>query len=161
MTDEIHGSLDGAGLRIGIVVANFNEFITSRLLQGAKDALAAHGVRDDDVTVASVPGSFEIPLVAKKLAETGRYDVIVCLGCVIRGETDHYDHVVEQTARGLQEVGTRTGVPCISGVVTAETLEQAINRAGAKMGNQGATAMMAGIEMANLIKKVGHPRGKA
>ena len=161
MTKEFEGDLVAREIRIAMVISRFNDYLTSHMRDAAVARYRQLGGNVEKLDIAHVPGSLELAVTAKSMAETGRYDVIVCLGCVIRGETDHYDHVVEQTARGLQEVGTRTGVPCISGVVTAETLEQAINRAGAKMGNQGATAMMAGIEMANLIKKVGHPRGKA
>ena len=142
MTRELHGNLDGSGLRVGIVVATFNDFITSRLLEGAKSALSAHGVRDDDVTVASVPGSFEIPLVAKKMAESERYDAVICLGAVIRGETGHYEHVAGEAAKGIANVSVSTGVPVIFGVLTTDTLEQAINRAGGKSGNNGYQAFV-------------------
>jgi len=152
MTRELHGSLDGSGLRVGIVVATFNDFITSRLLEGAKAALSAHGVRDDDVTVASVPGSFEIPLVAKKMAESERYDAVICLGAVIRGETGHYEHVAGEAAKGIANVSVSTGVPVIFGVLTTDTLEQAINRAGGKSGNNGYHAGVGAVEMANLIR---------
>ena len=150
MTRELHGSLDGSGLRVGIVVATFNDFITSRLLEGAKSALSAHGVRDDDVTVASVPGSFEIPLVAKKMAESERYDAVICLGAVIRGETGHYEHVAGEAAKGIANVSVSTGVPVIFGVLTTDTIEQAIERAGTKAGNKGWEGALAAIEMVNL-----------
>lgn len=152
MTTEIRGSLDGGGLRVGIVVATFNEFITSRLLKGAKAALAAHGVRDEDVTVASVPGSFELPLTARKMAESGRYDAVICLGAVIRGETDHYEHVAGEAAKGVANASLSTGVPVIFGVLTTDTMEQAINRAGGKSGNNGYQAGVGAIEMANLMR---------
>ena len=152
MTRELHGGLDGSGLRIGIIVASFNDFITSRLLEGAKSALSAHGVRDDDVTVATVPGAFEIPLVAKKMAESGRYDSVICLGAVIRGETGHYEHVAGEAAKGIANASVSTGVPVIFGVLTTETMEQAINRAGGKSGNNGYHAGIAAIEMANLVR---------
>ena len=152
MTRELRGGLDGAGLRLGIVVASFNDFITSRLLEGAKRALSAHGVGDDDVTVASVPGSIEIPLIAHKMASSGHYDAVICLGAVIRGETDHYEHVSREAATGITNASVSTGVPVSFGVLTTDTLEQAINRAGGKQGNQGYDAAVAAIEMANLVR---------
>ena len=152
MSVELQGGMNGEGLRIGIVVATFNEFITSKLLDGAQAALARHGVRDDDVSVASVPGSFELPLVAKKLAESGQHDAVICLGAVIRGETDHYEHVAGEAAKGIANVGLNSGVPVIFGVLTTDTLEQAINRAGGKQGNNGYGAGLAAIEMANLMR---------
>ena len=152
MTRDVQGSLQGQGLRIGVVVARFNDFITSRLLDGAKEALSGHGVRDEDITVASVPGSFEIPLTAKKLAGSGRYDAVICLGAVIKGETDHYEHVAGEAAKGISAVALATGVPTIFAVLTTDTLEQAINRAGGKQGNSGYTAGVAAIEMANLMR---------
>ena len=152
MSVEFQGGMNGEGLRIGIVVATFNEFITSKLLDGAQAALARHGVRDDDVSVASVPGSFELPLVAKKLAESGQHDAVICLGAVIRGETDHYEHVAGEAAKGIANVGLGSGVPVIFGVLTTDTLEQAINRAGGKQGNNGYGAGLAAIEMANLMR---------
>ena len=155
MSVEFQGGMNGEGLRIGIVVATFNEFITSKLLDGAQAALARHGVRDDDVTVASVPGSFELPLVAKKLAESGQHDAVICLGAVIRGETDHYEHVAGEAAKGISNAAMSTGVPVIFGVLTTDTLEQAINRAGGKQGNNGYGAGLAAIEMANLMRALG------
>ena len=152
MSVEFQGGMNGEGLRVGIVVATFNEFITSKLLDGAQAALARHGVRDDDVTVASVPGSFELPLVAKKLAESGQHDAVICLGAVIRGETDHYEHVAGEAAKGISNAAMSTGVPVIFGVLTTDTLEQAINRAGGKQGNNGYGAGLAAIEMANLMR---------
>ncbi|GAB4108918.1 MAG: 6,7-dimethyl-8-ribityllumazine synthase [Phycisphaeraceae bacterium] len=155
MSETIQGQLvadDRA--RIAIVVARFNEFITKHLLEGAVDTWTRLGGREDALTVVWVPGSFELPVTAKKLAESGQYKAVICLGCVIRGETDHYDHVVEQTAKGIKDVGVQTGVPCIFGVLTCDTLEQAINRAGAKMGNAGRSAMLAGIEMADLMRQL-------
>ncbi len=154
MTNEIHGGLDGSGLRMGIVVATFNEFITSRLLEGAKSALASHGVSDDNATVARVPGSFEIPLVARKMAGSGSYDAVICLGAVIRGETDHYEHVAAAAAKGVADASLSTGVPVAFGVLTTDTVEQAINRAGGKQGNQGYSAAVTAIEMANLLRAV-------
>ena len=152
MTRDVQGSLQGQGLRIGIVVARFNDFITSRLLDGAKAALSSHGVRDDDVTVVSVPGSFEVPLAAKKMASSGRFDAIVCLGAVIRGETGHYEHVAGEAAKGVSAVGLSTGVPTVFGILTTDTMEQAINRAGGKQGNSGHSTAVTAIEMANLLR---------
>ena len=152
MSMELQGGTDGEGLRIAIVVATFNDFITSKLLDGARAALSRHGVRDDDVSVASVPGSFELPIVAKKLAESGQYDSVICLGAVIRGETDHYEHVAGEAAKGIANAGLSSGVPVIFGVLTTDTLEQAINRAGGKQGNNGYGAGLAAIEMANLMR---------
>ena len=152
MTQEVRGDLQGQGLRVGVVVARFNDFITSRLLDGAKAALSSHGVRDEDITIASVPGSFEIPLTAKKLAGSDRFDAVICLGAVIRGETGHYEHVAGEAAKGISAVALETGVPTIFGVLTTDTLEQAINRAGGKQGNSGYSAGVAAIEMANLLR---------
>ena len=152
MSVEMQGGMNGEGLRVAIVVATFNDFITSKLLDGARAALARHGVRDDDVSVASVPGSFELPLVAKKLAESGQHDAVICLGAVIRGETDHYEHVAGEAAKGIANAGFSSGVPVIFGVLTTDTLEQAINRAGGKQGNNGYGAGLAAIEMANLMR---------
>lgn len=152
MSVELQGGMNGEGLRVAIVVATFNDFITSKLLDGSRAALARHGVRDDDVSVASVPGSFELPLVAKKLAESGQHDAVICLGAVIRGETDHYEHVAGEAAKGIASAGLSSGVPVIFGVLTTDTLEQAINRAGGKQGNNGYGAGLAAIEMANLMR---------
>ena len=152
MSVELQGDMQGEGLRVAIVVATFNEFITSRLLDGARAALSRHGVRDDDVSVAYVPGSFELPLVAKKLAESGQQDAVICLGAVIRGETDHYEHVAGEAAKGIANASLSSGVPVIFGVLTTDTLEQAINRAGGKQGNNGYGAGLAAIEMANLMR---------
>ena len=152
MTVNLQGSMHGAGLRFGIVVARFNDFVTNRLLEGAKAALSQHGVADDDVTVVSVPGSFELPITAKKLAESKKYDGVLCLGAVIRGETDHYDRVAGEAAKGIAAAALATGVPVIFGVLTTDTLEQAINRAGGKQGNAGYSAAVTAVEMANLLK---------
>ncbi len=141
-------------VKIAVVVARFNEFITKHLLDGAVDTWVRLGGDAGALTVVWVPGSFELPVTAKKLAESGEYKAVICMGCVIRGETDHYDHVVEQTAKGIKDVAVSTGVPCIFGVLTCDTLEQAVNRAGSKMGNAGRSAMMTGIEMADLMKKL-------
>ena len=142
------------GVGVAIVVAQFNNFITSRLLEGAKTALEGSGVRNEDVTVAYVPGSFEIPLAARRLAESGRYDAIVCLGAVIRGETDHYEHVAGEAAKGIAAASQATGIPVIFGVLTTDTMEQAINRAGGKQGNSGYNAGIAAVEMASLMRKI-------
>ncbi len=152
MARELQGGIDGAGLRIAIVVASFNDFITARLLDGAQAALARHGVRDDDITIARVPGSFEIPVVAKRLADSAQCDAVICLGAIIRGETDHYEHVAGEAAKGIANAGLASGVPVIFGVLTTDTLEQAINRAGGKQGNNGYAAGIAAIEMANLMR---------
>ena len=152
MSVELQGGMQGEGLRIGIAVATFNEFITSKLLDGARAALRRHGVRDDDMSVVMTPGSFELPLVAKKLADSGQHDAVICLGAVIRGETDHYEHVAGEAAKGIANAAMNSGVPVIFGVLTTDTLEQAINRAGGKQGNNGYNAGLAAIEMANLMR---------
>ena len=154
MSRKVSGSLNGEGLRGGVVVAEFNDFITSRLQEGATAGLEAHGVRDDDVTVASVPGSFELPLVARKMADSGQYDAVICLGAVIRGETDHYSHVAGEAAKGIANASVSSGVPVIFGVLTTDTVEQAINRAGGKQGNNGYGAAVAAVRMANLVRAI-------
>ena len=154
MPTPITGSLVPGAHRVAIVAARFNEFVVDHMLTAAVDTWHQLGGADDRLEVLRVPGSFELPVTALNLARSGRYAAVVCLGCVIRGETDHYDHVVEQTAKGIREVGTTTGVPCIFGVLTCDTLEQAIHRAGAKMGNAGRSAMMAAVEMANLMQRI-------
>ena len=140
--------------RFAIVVARFNALVTEPLLSGCRDAFVRHGVADDRLDVAWVPGSFEVPLVARKMAETGRYVAVVCLGCVIRGETGHYDHVAGQAAAGVLQAGLATGVPVIFGILTTETVEQALNRAGLKAGNKGAEAALCAIEMVNLLEQI-------
>lgn len=154
MVETVEGELVVGDAKIAIVVARFNEFITQHLLDGAVNTWTRLGGEDRALTVVHVPGSFELPVTARKLAASGKYHAVICLGCVIRGETDHYDHVVEQTVKGIREVGTQTGVPCIFGVLTCDTLEQAIHRAGAKMGNAGRSAMMSAVEMSHLIRKL-------
>ena len=154
MGNNYVGQLLGEGLRFGIVVARFNDFITGKLLEGAKDALSRHGVDDNDVDVAWTPGSFEIPLIAQKMAQSGRYSAVICLGAVIRGGTPHFDYIAAEVSKGIAQVGLNTGVPVILGVITADTLEQAIDRAGAKAGNYGAQAAIHAIEMANLGKVI-------
>jgi 6,7-dimethyl-8-ribityllumazine synthase len=155
MANIIEGHISGKGLKFGIVVARFNEFITSKLLGGALDTLHRHEAEDENVDVAWVPGAFEIPMVAKKMAESGKYDAVICLGTVIRGSTSHYDYVCNEVSKGIAQVGLSTGVPTIFGVLTTENIEQAIERAGTKAGNKGADGAMAAMEMANLLKKVG------
>jgi 6,7-dimethyl-8-ribityllumazine synthase len=148
------GKLDASGLRFGIVVSRFNEFITDRLLRSAYDALLRSGAKEEDVHIVRVPGSFEIPSAARTLAQTKKYDAIVCLGCLIRGDTAHYDVIVNEVTRGIGQSAQETGVPHAFGVLTCENLEQAIDRAGLKMGNKGFEAALAAIEMANLNKAV-------
>ncbi|WP_055107725.1 6,7-dimethyl-8-ribityllumazine synthase [Paenibacillus ihumii] len=150
MAQVFEGHLVSEGLKYGIVVGRFNEFITSKLLGGALDALKRHGVKDEEVSVAWVPGAFEIPFAAQKMAESGKYDAVITLGTVIRGSTSHYDYVCNEVAKGVAAIGLKTGVPTIFGVVTTENIEQAIERAGTKAGNKGWDAAMAAIEMANL-----------
>lgn len=154
MSETFSGTLDGAGLRVGIVVARFNEFVTGRLLDGAREGLAKLGVDREAVDVAWTPGCFELPVVAKRMAETGRYDALICLGAVIRGETPHFDYVAGQAASGIARVGLESGLPVIFGVLTTETVEQAINRAGAKAGNKGYDAALTAVEMATLLRAV-------
>ena len=137
-----------------LVVARFNEFITDKLVDGATDALTRHGADPDKITQVRTPGSFEIPLTAMKLAKSGRYDAIICLGCVIRGQTPHFDYVAAEVSKGIAQVSLQSGLPVTFGVITADTLEQAIDRAGGKSGNKGADAAMAAIEMANLLKAI-------
>jgi 6,7-dimethyl-8-ribityllumazine synthase len=148
------GMLLGDGLKFGIVVARFNDFITHKLLDGAQDALLRHGVNEDDIEVTWVPGSFEIPLVAQKLANTKRYDSVICLGAVIRGGTPHFEYVASEVTKGIAQVGLNTGLPIIYGVITADTLEQAIERAGTKQGNEGSKAAITAIEMVNLLNSI-------
>ena len=154
MSTIFEGQLIGKGRKFAIVVARFNEFITSKLLGGARDSLARHGVDMADVDVAWVPGSFEIPLVAKRLASTGRYDAVICLGAVIRGATPHFDYVAAEVSKGIANASFQTGVPIIFGVLTTDTIEQAIERAGTKAGNKGFDAAEAAIEMANLLESI-------
>ncbi len=148
------GKLNGKGLKIGIVVSRFNEFISGKLLEGSLDALRRHDTADDDISVAWVPGSYEIPLMAKKLTQTGDYDAVICLGAVIRGSTPHFDYVANEVSKGVAQVSLDATKPVIFGVITTDTLEQAIERAGTKSGNKGFDAAMSAIEMANLFKHV-------
>lgn len=154
MSKVYQGSLIGTGLKIGIVVSRFNEFITSKLLGGAMDTLERHGVSNEDIEVAWVPGAFEIPMTASKMAESGKYDAIVCLGAVIRGATSHFDYVAAEASKGIANVGLKTGLPVIFGVITTDTIEQAIERAGTRVGNRGSEAAEAAIETANLYKSM-------
>jgi len=154
MTEVISAPLDAKPHRFALVVARFNEFITSRLVSGAIDELTRHGAEADRLTQVWVPGSWEIPLTAQKLAATGRYAAIICLGCVIRGQTPHFDYIAGEVAKGIAQVSLSTGVPVTFGIVTADALEQAIDRAGAKTGNKGADAARAAIEMANLLAAI-------
>jgi len=155
MNKHFEGMLLGKGLKFGLVVSRFNEFITQKLLGGAQDALLRHGVNQEDIEIAWVPGSFEIPLVAKKLAETKKYNAIICLGSVVRGGTPHFEYIAAEVSKGIANVSLQTGLPVIYGIITADTLEQAIERAGTKMGNKGFDAAVSAIEMANLVKSIG------
>lgn len=148
----IQGDLTAKAMRLGIVAARFNEYLVSRLVDGALDSIKRHGGSLGDTTLAWVPGAFEIPVAARKMAGSGSYDAIICLGAVVRGATPHFDYVAGEAARGIAQVSAQTGVPCIFGVVTADTLEQAIERCGTKMGNRGFEAVVAAIEMVNLLR---------
>ena len=150
----IQGNLVAKEVKIGIVAARFNEFITSKLLSGAQDALVRHDVKDDNIDVAWVPGAFEIPLIADKMAKSGKYDAVICLGAVIRGNTSHYDYVCNEVSKGIAHVSRESGIPVMFGVVTTENIEQAIERAGTKAGNKGFDVAVGAIEMINLIKNL-------
>ncbi|KGF12472.1 6,7-dimethyl-8-ribityllumazine synthase [Peptostreptococcus sp. MV1] len=150
----IEGNLVAKEVKIGIVAARFNEFITSKLLSGAQDALVRHDVKDDNIDVAWVPGAFEIPLIADKMAKSGKYDAVICLGAVIRGNTSHYDYVCNEVSKGIAHVSLEAGIPVMFGVVTTENIEQAIERAGTKAGNKGFDVAVGAIEMINLIKNM-------
>jgi 6,7-dimethyl-8-ribityllumazine synthase len=154
LVKQIEGYLSAKGFRFGLIVSRFNEFISSKLLTGALDALRRHDAADEDIEIAWVPGSFEIPLAAKKMVKSGRYDAVICLGAVIRGDTPHFDYVASEVAKGIALVGLETELPVIFGVITSDTLEQAIERAGNKAGNKGWDAALSAIEMANLIPKI-------
>jgi 6,7-dimethyl-8-ribityllumazine synthase len=154
MPNVYEGHLVAQGLKFGLVVGRFNEFITSKLLGGALDAFRRHGARDEDIEIAWVPGAFEIPLVARKMAESGKYDAIVTLGAVIRGSTPHFDYVCNEAAKGVAQVAMQTGLPVIFGILTTDTIEQAVERAGTKAGNKGWDAAVSAIEMANLMRKL-------
>jgi 6,7-dimethyl-8-ribityllumazine synthase len=151
----IEGKLKAEGFRFAIIVSRFNDFICSRLVEGAMDALMRHGASEKNVVLVKVPGAFEMPLVAKKLAESNKYDVVICLGAVIRGATPHFDYVAAEVSKGIANVALDSNIPITFGVLTTDTLEQAIERAGSKSGNKGYEAAMASIEMANLFKELG------
>ena len=151
----LEGKMVADGIKIGIVVARFNEFITSKLLGGAMDGLVRHGMDEDDVDVAWVPGAFEIPLIAKKMANSGKYDAVIALGAVIRGSTSHYDYVCNEVSKGVAAASMESGVPVMFGIVTTENIEQAIERAGTKAGNKGCDCALGAIEMVNLIRTMG------
>jgi 6,7-dimethyl-8-ribityllumazine synthase len=155
MTKYYEGLLLGKGLRFAIVISRFNELITNRLLHGARDALLRHGVDEKDIDIAWTPGCFEIPLIAKRLAQSGRYNAVICLGAVIRGGTPHFEYIASEVTRDIGKVSLDTGLPVIYGIITADTLEQAIQRAGAKEGNRGFLAAVNAIEMANLMNVIG------
>ena len=155
MTKLFEGVLLGKGLKFGVVVSRFNDFITKKLLEGAQDALLRHGVNEEDIDIAWVPGAFEIPLAAKNLAQTKRYDAVICLSAVVRGATPHFEYIAAEVTKGIARVGLEAGLPVSYGVITADTLEQAIERAGTKAGNKGFDAAVDAIEMANLLKSIG------
>jgi len=157
MPQELHGQLTIDGQRFAIIVSRFNEFITSKLLTGAMDALKRHGCDPENITCVYVPGAFELPFIAKRLAESGSYDAVLCLGCVIRGQTPHFEFIAAEAAKGIAQVGLDTGVPVAFGVITADTLEQAVERAGSKAGNKGVDAALSAIELCNLISQVPAP----
>ncbi|MBQ8042963.1 MAG: 6,7-dimethyl-8-ribityllumazine synthase [Clostridia bacterium] len=151
---KLEGNVVGEGIKVGIVASRFNEFIVSKLVGGANDALVRHGVNDDDITLAWVPGAFEIPMIAKQMAGSGKYDAVICLGAVIKGSTTHYDYVCAEVSKGVAQVGMETAIPTIFGVVTTDNIEQAIERAGTKAGNKGYDAAVTAIEMVNLMKNM-------
>ena len=150
----LEGKLVAKGIRVGIVAARFNEFITSKLLSGAMDGLVRHDVEEEEIHVAWVPGAFEIPLIASKMAKSGKYDAVICLGAVIRGSTSHYDYVCNEVSKGIAAVGLESGIPVLFGVLTTENIEQAIERAGTKAGNKGYDCALSAIEMVNLIREI-------
>ncbi len=154
MSTTYEGKLLGEGLRFGIAASRFNELITSRLLSGALDALQRHGASEDQIEIAWVPGGLELPLVARKMAESGKYDAVICLGAIIRGATPHFEYVAAETVKGIAQVSLQTGLPVIYGVLTADTIEQAVERAGTKAGNRGADAARSAIEMVNLLREL-------
>ena len=154
MIKSFEGNLIGKNKTFGIVVSRFNSFITKKLLEGAQDCLIRHGIKDDDIEVFWVPGACELPITAMRLAKKAKHNSIICLGAVIRGETPHFDYVSSESAKGISEVGLATGIPTIYGVITTDTLEQAIDRAGARGGNKGAEAALAALEMVNLFDKM-------
>ncbi len=150
----IEGKMTAEGMRTAIVASRFNEFITARLVSGAEDTLRRHGAAEQDIVTAWVPGAFEIPLIAEKMAESGKYDAVICLGAVIRGATSHYDYVCSEVSKGIAQVSLKSGVPVLFGVLTTENIEQAIERAGTKAGNKGSDCAAAAIEMTNLLREL-------
>lgn len=150
----VEGNLLGKGLKFAIVISRFNDFITAKLLEGAKDALTRHGTSAQDIDVAWTPGCFEIPMIAKRFAQSGKYNAVICLGAVIRGGTPHFEYIASEVAKGIAMISMETGVPVMFGIITSDTLEQAIERAGAKEGNRGFQAAISAIEMANLVKSM-------
>ena len=154
MAKNYEGMLIGEGLKFAVVVSRFNELITNRLLEGARDALLRHGVDERDIDVTWTPGCFEIPLIAKRLAQSGKYNSVICLGAVIRGGTPHFEYIASEVHRGIGKISLDTGLPIIQGIITADTLEQAVQRAGAKEGNKGFLAAVSAIEMANLLRVI-------
>ena len=154
MSNHIGGSLDGSGLKIGIVAANFNEFITTKLVEGAEEGLSENGVDETDVTIAYVPGSFEIPVVASKLAHSGNYDAVICLGAVIKGDTDHYEYVAGEATRGIADVSLSSGIPVIFGVLTTHTMQHALERCGGRKGNAGHSCALTAIETVNVLRAI-------
>ncbi|MBK5100532.1 MAG: 6,7-dimethyl-8-ribityllumazine synthase [Desulfobacteraceae bacterium] len=155
MPDVVEGQLSAEGLRFAIIVSRFNDFIGSRLMEGAMDALRRHGATEEQIFLVKVPGAFEIPFVAKKLAKSGSYDAVICLGAVIRGATPHFDYVAAEVSKGIANVALESNIPVTFGVLTTDNLEQAIERAGSKSGNKGYEAAMAAIELVNLLNKLG------
>lgn len=155
MSKSYEGNLLGKGLKFGLVVSRFNEFFSKKLLEGAQDALLRHGVNETDIEIAWTPGSFEIPLIAQKMAQSKKYNAVICLGAVIRGGTPHFDYIAAEVTKGIAKINMDTGVPVIYGVITTDTLEQAIERSGTKSGNKGFDAAVSAIEMANLVKALG------
>lgn len=152
--NKIEGKVVADGIKIGIVASRFNEFIVSKLVGGAVDGLVRHDVKDEDISVAWVPGAFEIPLAAKKMAASGKYDAVICLGTVIRGETSHYDYVCAEVSKGIAQVSLESGIPVMFGILTTDTIEQAVTRAGTKAGNKGYDCALGAIEMVNLMKQL-------
>ena len=151
---KMEGVYEGKGLKIAVVASRFNEFITSKLIGGAEDCLLRHGVADEDITLAWVPGAYEIPMIAKKFAMSGKYDAVICLGAVIRGATSHYDYVCAEVSKGIAQASMESGVPVLFGVLTTDTIEQAVERAGTKAGNKGTDCAMGALEMANLLRVI-------
>ena len=154
MSNYIEGSLDGSGLKIGIVAAKFNEFITTKLVEGAEEGLSENGVDATDVTIAYVPGSFEIPVVASKMAHSGNYDAVICLGAVIKGDTDHYEYVAGEATRGIADVSLSSGIPVIFGVLTTHTMQHALERCGGRKGNAGHSCAATAIETVNVLRAI-------